>query len=485
MPRGRRAIRLESSAAEEDINTDRYGGSKSGSGDSRTFIELTSNGGGTDFGEPQAETHLEVTIHSPATIHLLDHEYGQTPQHQIIRRPISAPPKTAQSVKRRLNLECSPRSDHGFKTPRSTKRMRTVSNSSNSTIGSSPLAKGGGGILLWGKGGGKAPRYDALGKSVERTRFDTSLGLLTKKFVDLLHQSPDGVVDLNVASEILEVQKRRIYDITNVLEGIGILEKKSKNNIQWRGGRRPEEASVSNLQTDLEYLESKENILDKLLVTAETNLRQLSEDQQFAYVSYHDLRTIPMLEDKTVMAIRAPPEARLEVPPPDEGLRMFMKSSNGEIDVFLCPNDEDTCNGLASLSEHRSTEAQMRQSGNCAGPSCSEVASQEFLDALMMKAEAKSEPRSEDTDSSPETLRHVQTVLMSEPDDFEPMGGGRLQLQTEDQHMHSSENDSVLDIPDLCPCEPFLTLEPPLSESDYSFSLDTNEGLLDLFDFPL
>ncbi|CAG2067471.1 unnamed protein product, partial [Timema podura] len=109
-----------------------------------------------------------------------------------------------------------------------------------------------------------------------------------------------------------------------------------------------------------------------------------------------------------------------------------------EIDVFLCPNDEDTCNGLASLAEHRSNEAQMRQSGNCAGPSCSEVASQEFLDALMMKAEAKSEPRSEDTDSSPETLRHVQTVLMSEPDDFEPMGGGRLQLQTEDQHMHSS-----------------------------------------------
>lgn len=29
-------------------------------------------------------------------------------------------------------------------------------------------------------------------------------------------------------------QKRRIYDITNVLEGIGLIEKKSKNSIQWR-----------------------------------------------------------------------------------------------------------------------------------------------------------------------------------------------------------------------------------------------------------
>ncbi|KFB37450.1 AGAP001978-PA-like protein [Anopheles sinensis] len=70
----------------------------------------------------------------------------------------------------------------------------------------------------------------------DRTRYDTSLGLLTKKFIDLLNASPDGVVDLNIASTRLKVQKRRIYDITNVLEGIGMLEKKSKNNIQWKCG---------------------------------------------------------------------------------------------------------------------------------------------------------------------------------------------------------------------------------------------------------
>uniref|UniRef100_A0A673MVR7 E2F/DP family winged-helix DNA-binding domain-containing protein n=1 Tax=Sinocyclocheilus rhinocerous TaxID=307959 RepID=A0A673MVR7_9TELE len=54
----------------------------------------------------------------------------------------------------------------------------------------------------------------------ERTRYDTSLGLLTKKFVGLLSESADGVLDLNWATEVLEVQKRRIYDITNVLEGV-------------------------------------------------------------------------------------------------------------------------------------------------------------------------------------------------------------------------------------------------------------------------
>lgn len=37
------------------------------------------------------------------------------------------------------------------------------------------------------------------------------------------------------AAELLNVsQKRRIYDITNVLEGIGLIQKQSKNSVQWR-----------------------------------------------------------------------------------------------------------------------------------------------------------------------------------------------------------------------------------------------------------
>jgi len=48
-----------------------------------------------------------------------------------------------------------------------------------------------------------------------------------------MRKTPDGVLDLNQAAEVLSVQKRRIYDITNVLEGIKLIEKRSKNNVQW------------------------------------------------------------------------------------------------------------------------------------------------------------------------------------------------------------------------------------------------------------
>jgi hypothetical protein len=39
----------------------------------------------------------------------------------------------------------------------------------------------------------------------------------------------------------VQVKKRRIYDITNVMEGVGLVEKRTKNRIQWgyQLSRRP------------------------------------------------------------------------------------------------------------------------------------------------------------------------------------------------------------------------------------------------------
>ena len=40
------------------------------------------------------------------------------------------------------------------------------------------------------------------------------------------------------------------------------------------------------------------------------------------------------------MAIKAPPEAKLHVPHPSDGLQIYMSSDSGEIEVFLCPEEE-------------------------------------------------------------------------------------------------------------------------------------------------
>ncbi|XP_074971223.1 transcription factor E2F2 isoform X3 [Phalacrocorax aristotelis] len=117
----------------------------------------------------------------------------------------------------------------------------------------------------------------------EKTRYDTSLGLLTKKFIRLLNESPDGVVDLNRAAEVLEVQKRRIYDITNVLEGIQLIRKKSKNNIQWMGTGIFEDTAVAAkqqvLRGELAELARTERTLDQLVQDCALQLRQLADDE--------------------------------------------------------------------------------------------------------------------------------------------------------------------------------------------------------------
>ena len=52
------------------------------------------------------------------------------------------------------------------------------------------------------------------GTPLSSSRYDSSLGLLTKKFVQILRSSPENSLDLNRAASELGVQKRRIYDIT-------------------------------------------------------------------------------------------------------------------------------------------------------------------------------------------------------------------------------------------------------------------------------
>src|SRR6478752_4694284 len=58
------------------------------------------------------------------------------------------------------------------------------------------------------------PATSSLSSSSQSCRYDSSLGLLTKKFIALLRSSAHGDLDLNRAASQLKVQKRRIYDIT-------------------------------------------------------------------------------------------------------------------------------------------------------------------------------------------------------------------------------------------------------------------------------
>lgn len=125
----------------------------------------------------------------------------------------------------------------------------------------------------------------AAGKAAQKTgrRQDSSLGVLTKNFIDLLESSRDGAVstvDRTRVAGLLGVKKRRIYDITNVLEGVGLLHKTSKNLIQWQGGTSRmapsgrEEAELGVLCKDNLRLIELEKSLEEQISAASRSLSQ-------------------------------------------------------------------------------------------------------------------------------------------------------------------------------------------------------------------
>ena len=297
---------------------------------------------------------------------------------------------------------------------------------------------------------------------VDSSRYDSSLGLLTKKFVQLLQDAQGGILDLNTAAKQLEVQKRRIYDITNVLEGIGLIEKKSKNNIQWKGtGIGPVSEmrkEMNELKTDMTRLNEEETLIDDYINRMQDMLRQLGEQRdnsQLAYVTHDDIRSLPMFKDETLIAIKAPSGTTLEVPDPDEGLdfpsrrfQIYLRSSGGPIDVYLVSQHDEAPPETEMMEEERERE---RERGVPAAASSSSASS-----SVPLVGQAS--PLSSFSSSSFQR-------------DLAPSGSPLI----------SSPATALVSSSGVRTGHESIKLEPAFDQPDYFFNLEDNEGISDFY----
>ncbi|KAM8830629.1 transcription factor E2F1 [Synchiropus picturatus] len=304
----------------------------------------------------------------------------------------------------------------------------------------------------------------------EKSRYDTSLNLTTKRFLDLLAQSPDGVVDLNWAAQVLNVQKRRIYDITNVLEGIQLIAKKSKNNIQWLGEHVDDATTArqKELQKEVSDLADAEEELNQLLASASLELKQLTEDpknKRYGYVRCQDLRDSFDSSDQMTMVIRAPPETQMQVSDPSQAYQVSLKSTRGAINVFLCPDD------TSDISSPAAEGSPVNEPEPCALPLAQPV---DTWSAMMPLDVGLSSPAS----TSSTATAASQQVLGTDSESF--MGGDPF--------------PGLGDLPDfslspLCDSDflssegldRFVNVSPPPSH-EYNFSLEEHEGISEFFD---
>lgn len=369
----------------------------------------------------------------------------------------------------------------------------------------------------------------AVGDSLQPqtpSRHEKSLGLLTTKFVTLLQEAKDGVLDLKAAADTLAVrQKRRIYDITNVLEGIGLIEKKSKNSIQWKGvgpgcNTREIADKLINLKAELDDLAFREHELDQQRVWVQQSIKNVTDDSNnspLAYVKHEDL--CGAFKGDTLLAIRAPIGTQLEVPVPESILKgqrkyqIHLKSSTGPIEVLLVNKDPSSASPVVlpvpppdEILQSLPTPAATPQ------PSVSQVLrSAAAASAKLAAAPAaiQTVPSTDTTSAAPLTptadtpVTVTQQLLSSASLDgtvsssvstaFEPVKSDPSKLldfpkELSDMFDPTKEIISGDLLEDLMSSEvfsPLLRLSPPPSDHDYIYNLDETEGLCDLFDVPI
>ncbi|XP_051740423.1 transcription factor E2F4 [Ctenopharyngodon idella] len=381
----------------------------------------------------------------------------------------------------------------------------------------------------------------AMGESLQPqtpSRHEKSLGLLTTKFVTLLQEAKDGVLDLKAAADTLAVrQKRRIYDITNVLEGIGLIEKKSKNSIQWKGvgpgcNTREIADKLIDLKLELEDLDRREHELDQQRVWVQQSIKNVTDDSlnsPLAYVTHQDLCNC--FKGDTLLAIRAPSGTQLEVPVPESHVngqkkyQIHLKSSAGPIEVLLVNKDPSSSSPvvlpvpppddmLQSLSTPASTTsaavAPTKPAANstpspastCQSPTTSSTTVPPNTTTVSAAGAAKEISSTSDTTANPASSAGTQQLQSSAsldssslPDSstlFEPIKtdpSDLLDFPKELSEMFDPKEIMSTDLlEELMSSEvfsPLLRLSPPPGDHDYIYNLDETEGLCDLFDVPI
>ncbi|KAM3870093.1 transcription factor E2F4 [Diretmus argenteus] len=374
----------------------------------------------------------------------------------------------------------------------------------------------------------------AMGDSLQPqtpSRHEKSLGLLTTKFVSLLQDAKDGVLDLKAAADTLAVrQKRRIYDITNVLEGIGLIEKKSKNSIQWKGvgpgcNTREIADKLIDLKAELDDLALRENELDQQRVWVQQSIKNVTDDSNnspypslvMAFVKHEDL--CGAFKGDTLLAIRAPTGTQLEVPIPESvlnGQRKYqirLKSSSGPIEVLLVNKDpsspspvvlpvpppEDILQSLPAPTPTSQPPTAASQAPKAAPAAFIKPGAATTNQAASTTAVTSNTSLIPTTDAPvamplvPQQLQSSASLDGSASAVFEPIKSDPSELldfpkelsEMFDPTKEIISGDLLEDLMSSEVFSPLLRLSPPPGDHDYIYNLDETEGLCDLFDVPI
>uniref|UniRef100_A0A8D8C4D1 Transcription factor E2F5 n=1 Tax=Culex pipiens TaxID=7175 RepID=A0A8D8C4D1_CULPI len=292
-------------------------------------------------------------------------------------------------------------------------------------------------------------------------RLDKSLATMTVNVVDLLKKASKGILNLGDATKLLEVrQKRRIYDVTNVLEGIGLIEKHGKNSVKWRGDSlTPDPRDVTRRTRVLKHERSRlleyEALIDRRLQIISQSAQNSRTDEtlaSFAYVTSEDL--LDAFGTRSVsVAVRKPPTVNVV----ETGRELTVTSTSDTerlpLDVRLLRDPLGPCftrpiRRANVLRRHRRSDP-------------TETRRRDEKSAIQARLDANADRLDTRTETA-EQERQLNAELLLEKD------------LTQLSKFSAAEQEPRDD-------DPFVSLEPP-RVATYAFTLAPGEGLFELFD---
>uniref|UniRef100_A0A3Q4BL47 THAP-type domain-containing protein n=1 Tax=Mola mola TaxID=94237 RepID=A0A3Q4BL47_MOLML len=147
------------------------------------------------------------------------------------------------------------------------------------------------------------------------------LFFITKRLLELMLASPDSTVDVRQLTAALHSGNRRICDITNVLQGIQLLEKQSAHKFKWIGSCCISSFLWKNqqeFQADLDNLQLMEATLDGLIRSCSQQLFDITDNMENAAYPFTSLLRLSDFQQQTVIVVKAPEETKLVVSPPTQ-----------------------------------------------------------------------------------------------------------------------------------------------------------------------
>jgi transcription factor E2F3 len=144
-----------------------------------------------------------------------------------------------------------------------------------------------------------------MGESGEKQ----TLVSLTQGFIKILTGANGGEVELAVIEKTLNTQKRRLYDVINVLAGVGLVERTGKSRVKWIS--QSTQSAVNNLDVSEKELE-----LDQLIARVDADLQDITSSelfQRFGWIDQEDAYLCEPDESVSLLSLKGPPSMSIAI----------------------------------------------------------------------------------------------------------------------------------------------------------------------------